>query len=113
MKELIGNHNELGAIVHVETLAVEKHIAEKNSNIPCIFDLSWSAADRLVHHPMAISQETPLSKRDKADFNVLGSENIFFSVYVVLDVLVAVTETMRGDLYLRLCFEFHFILISI
>lgn len=91
----------------------DMHIAEKNSNRPCILDLSWSAADRLVHHPMAISQETPLSKREKADFSILGSENIFLSAYVVLDVLVAATETMRGDLYLRLCLKFHFILISI
>lgn len=71
--------------------------------MPCIFDLSWTAVDRLVHHPMAINQETPLSKRDKADkmqlkFTTLGTENIFLSVYVVLDVLVAVIETMRGDL---------------
>lgn len=55
----------------------DMHIAEKNSNIPSIFDLSWRAADKLVHHSMAISQETPLSKREKVDFNILGSENIF------------------------------------
>lgn len=67
------------------------HIAQKNSNIPHIFDLSWTAAEGLMHHPMAISQETPLSKQDKADkiqlkFTTLSTENIFLSVYVVLDV---------------------------
>lgn len=63
-----------------------------------------------MHHPMAISQETLLSKQDKADkiqlkFITLSTENIFLSVYVVLDVLVVGIETVRGNLYLRLCFH--------
>lgn len=98
-----------------QRVKTDMHIAQEYSHTPHNFDLSCTAADRLVHHPMTISQETPLSRQEKMQlkFSTLSTENIFLSVYVVVNVLTTLYRNSDCNLCLRLCLEFRMILISV